>query len=642
MSATLKTGAVLDPPSEIEFRPPSSSSDNDSAAGKFWITRAVVVAVTAAMTWYTWGHWGDFQIDSGRELYVPAEILKGKLLFRDLWYMYGPLAPYVKAFLFHIFGVHLEVLFGFGVAMTFAFALLTIEVARRFGLGPVGSAVPAFFFLSDSFHPNIRNFIYPYAYASSVAALLGLIFLYFMLCHATHKRIRDLAVAALLGSLLILTKQEFGISCLVLLAFEVAADYWIRRSKPELLRNLGVCAAGLLPAAAVYGWFIWKVGAYVLFYVNWISTPGTYFMRTFGKITIPAQGLRFVPAELWLAAELLLLSLAEWALLASLAASSAKKLELNSRWLISGLTIAILAPVWVGAVGYRVWYPWTFVASWGWEHLLLPMSESVVPHGMYFVLAYFIPRALWKLVKAPRDEMALQEALLGLYAGLVGGRMIMMLRSSMWESTVFFNVPTFLVFVIVVYKIMCWACHSLDARRSSLVMSNMFIVESFCAMILFFPRPGLLPTKLTTPNGSFYTRTDAAAIFPQIISFMRSHTKNGHDILFLPEPPSMYTFAGMEAPSRWYSLVPGYVAPQQEQQFIDDVVSSQVRYVLISNRDVSEYKVRGFALGGYNPRISQWIMEHYQKAGQFGPLPGAPYPPYTVWIYERNDLVGRD
>jgi len=79
--------------------------------------------VAGALAWYTWGHWGDFQIDNGRELYVPAEILKGKLLFRDLWYMYGPLAPYLKALLFRIFGVHLTVLYVFGLALTIGTAL---------------------------------------------------------------------------------------------------------------------------------------------------------------------------------------------------------------------------------------------------------------------------------------------------------------------------------------------------------------------------------------------------------------------------------------------------------------------------------------------------------------------------------------
>jgi hypothetical protein len=153
-----------------------------------------------------------------------------------------------------------------------------------------------------------------------------------------------------------------------------------------------------------------------------------------------------------------------------------------------------------------------------------------------------------------------------------------------------------------------------------------------------FPSPQTLSTRVTTDNGSFYSRPDVAVLFPQIISFMKTHTRNRKDILVLPEPPSLYVFAGMEAPSRWYSLVPGYVAPEHEQQYIDELQSNHVRYVLIANHIWVEYKVNGFANGGYNLPIYQWIMANYVKVGQFGPLPDANYPPYTVWIYERKDL----
>jgi hypothetical protein len=88
-----------------------------------------------------------------------------------------------------------------------------------------------------------------------------------------------------------------------------------------------------------------------------------------------------------------------------------------------------------------------------------------------------------------------------------------------------------------------------------------------------------------------------------------------------------------------YSLVPGYVAPDQEQQYIDQISASHVRYVLIANRILTEYHVAGFANGGYNPQIYQFIMANYQKVGQFGPLPDAEFPPFTMWIYEKKDLV---
>ncbi len=39
---------------------------------------------------------------------------------------------------------------------------------------------------------------------------------------------------------------------------------------------------------------------------------------------------------------------------------------------------------------------------------------------------------------------------------------------------------------------------------------------------------------------------------------------------------------------------------------------------------------------GYNHSIYKWIMENYVQVGQFGPLPGAPYPPYIVSVLEKK------
>src|SRR6202035_625475 len=207
---------VIKDGADFAVRPlgPSSASDENGNAVQSWIARAVILGVAAALAWYTWGHWGNFQIDNGREVYVPAEILKGKLLFRDLWYMYGPLAPYVKALLFRIFGVQLMALFVFGLTLTIGFALLTFEIARRFRLGVMCSTLPSLFFLVESFYPTIRNFIFPYSYAASLAAFLGVACLYFVMRHASSRRSLDLVLAAVLGSLVVLTKQEFGVACL--------------------------------------------------------------------------------------------------------------------------------------------------------------------------------------------------------------------------------------------------------------------------------------------------------------------------------------------------------------------------------------------------------------------------------------------
>src|SRR6266852_7642784 len=147
------------------------------------------------------GHWGDCQIDNGRELYVPVSILHGKLLYRDIWYMYGPLAPYLQALLFRIFGIHLNVLYGFGLLLTIASALVTFEIARRFRLPLPASLVPSLFFLLESYFPFIFNFIFPYSYAATLGSFLGLACLYFVLKHASRMRTLVFGFAALLASL---------------------------------------------------------------------------------------------------------------------------------------------------------------------------------------------------------------------------------------------------------------------------------------------------------------------------------------------------------------------------------------------------------------------------------------------------------
>ena len=91
-------------------------------------SRGLIVAVAVVLAWYTWAHWGDIQIDCGRELYVPTEILRGKLLYRDIWYPYGPLAPYVQALLVALFGHSLNAFYLFGLAIGIGCALLLFEI----------------------------------------------------------------------------------------------------------------------------------------------------------------------------------------------------------------------------------------------------------------------------------------------------------------------------------------------------------------------------------------------------------------------------------------------------------------------------------------------------------------------------------
>src|SRR3984893_6418131 len=72
------------------------------------VNRLALHAVTfAALTFWSWRKWADPLVDFGRELYVPWQITRGKMLSRDIASLFGPLSPYINALWFRLFGVSL-------------------------------------------------------------------------------------------------------------------------------------------------------------------------------------------------------------------------------------------------------------------------------------------------------------------------------------------------------------------------------------------------------------------------------------------------------------------------------------------------------------------------------------------------------
>ena len=61
------------------------------------------------------GHYSEFLIDVGREIYYPERILQGDILYKDLFDIYGPLAYQFNAILYKLFGAKLSTLYGAGV-----------------------------------------------------------------------------------------------------------------------------------------------------------------------------------------------------------------------------------------------------------------------------------------------------------------------------------------------------------------------------------------------------------------------------------------------------------------------------------------------------------------------------------------------
>src|SRR5271170_4295445 len=97
-----------------------------------------LVALWAVWMHATWAAWGNLTIDSGHEMYVPAMLSEGKMLYRDVWFMYPPAAPYFNSYLFRLFGLHLNVLYWAGSLSALGSAIFLFLIGMRLSLWLAG------------------------------------------------------------------------------------------------------------------------------------------------------------------------------------------------------------------------------------------------------------------------------------------------------------------------------------------------------------------------------------------------------------------------------------------------------------------------------------------------------------------------
>jgi hypothetical protein len=579
-----------------------------------WLARFVITLVFLALTWATWAHWGNVRIDCGRELYVPANILQGKMLYRDLWYLYGPLAPYLTAMLFFLCGVHLNVLYGFGLAIALTFALLLFELGRRF-LPPPAAFLISFLFLAQGFHPTLFNYAFPYSYAAALGSLLGLACLYFLVRDIFSEPGPNFMLAGVNAGLALLCKQEYGLACYFVLAFVLICRSWSRRSLKWGAQKSVVLLPGLAICATGYGWFIWKTSARFILMENFQQIPGSFFMRTFGSKWLAHTGLSFDWQTILLSLVSALLCVGVWSLLAK----AIRSFQVLSCLLFTLGAFCIFARL----IGF----------TWGDIAGIPLLLEPVFPRGMAWLVLLLL---VWKLIEflcGQSVENNLALAAVAFFALTVSARILF--QVSYTGYAIFYNAFMFLPTLIFLWMVIQRLLKDLPSKQRDRIFNAILLLEGVALSLLLIPHPGQLPARLSTPLGTIFTYRSEADIFPKIISFIQEQKKLGKRVLILPEETLLYTLSGTEAPTRWYQLTPGILDPQQEDEYIQQTERSGIAFILLSNRSSIEYGVPSFGLD-YNNKIYRWIEQNYEVVGEEGRFARGPMVSFSMLIYRRR------
>lgn len=137
------------------------------------------------LLWTSWLKWGNLLVDTFSDQWVFYSLSQGKILYKDVFYLYGFLPAYIIAFLYKLFGVNIIISVYTGIFVTLMSAWLIYKIARFFLNRVFSTAVVLNFLFVFAFgcycYNSIFNFILPYAAASTFFIMFALAAVYFFI-----------------------------------------------------------------------------------------------------------------------------------------------------------------------------------------------------------------------------------------------------------------------------------------------------------------------------------------------------------------------------------------------------------------------------------------------------------------------------
>lgn len=206
----------------------NSSNDEDRLNGQ--VNRLSKIAFPALLTLYftillmwSWRKWPDILVDFGRELYVPWQISSGKILYRDISHIFGPLSQYANALLFYLFGPSytLIIVMNIIIVALFLFLLYTIikEACSELTALISCAVVISIFSVSQLSSLGNTNLISPYSHEATHGILLSLIMMHQLWRFYLKQFNHNLVMAGFTFGLIFLTKVEIFFSALMVVVF---------------------------------------------------------------------------------------------------------------------------------------------------------------------------------------------------------------------------------------------------------------------------------------------------------------------------------------------------------------------------------------------------------------------------------------
>lgn len=539
-----------------------------------------------------------YLVDVGREAYIPWQMLEGKVLYKDIFNVYGPLGYQINAFAYAILGINLNTLYLMGFLNSLLICFTTFFTVKLFSSRKIALCTTALTMAVCIYIRTFFNFIFAYSY-SAVYALSGfLLSLFCALLYIKDKKIKYLMLSFLFAGFSFANKVEdlpYFVFLFICLPFFLGKEY-----RTDWKKYLKVIGAFLVFPILSFGILLLQGAAFSDF-VNAFDLINRLVKAPATEYFYNAYGLYFNPFYIKLSFHYLF-KLLQVSLPCALMFYGLNYLNMRfveSRFLKSvvntGVGFFLLA---VAVLTYKRALP-VNVKLFCW----LGMCGAIVllGFGIWAVLKYFKN----KTPIETKDKM---------FMFLLASSLLVSIKG-IWGITTecygtFSLAALFMPFVIF---------FAVYPKRIKFVEENVLekTIQNLC-FIAVISSLCINTDKIFTSH-LYPVQTDRGVIMVrevfksqnELVNFIKTNTPKDAQIVSVPEGAIINFLASRNSNNFYYYLIPVNVQVFGEEKILSDFKKNMPDYFIMNNVPYTPFNVGNFC--SFAPNVCKFIESNYTQ-----------------------------
>ncbi|MGD1001026.1 MAG: glycosyltransferase family 39 protein [Candidatus Brocadiia bacterium] len=593
-----------------------------------WAGPALIAATMAVMTWWTWGTWPDPLIDFGRELYFPWQIAAGKVLYRDLASIFGPLSPYFNALMFRLFGVSLLALVLTNLALLGVLLALLYSILRRMGsrLGATVGCLVALLVFAFGRYERIAdyNFVCPYTHSATHGLILGVAAIYFMARYHRRPSPAWASAAGLALGLAFLTKTEMFAGAALAVATGLLLAAWAHGfTAGRLARTAGTiagCAA--LPALAAWALLCLAMPPHEALR----GMLGSWWYVFNSRITsLPFYRLVMGTNDAAGNLVIMLRSAAGYAemLIPGAMLMLACRRAGRYRWVLAAVLFVAAAILMLWKYNQVFWY-WT---ARPWPLFMVILAAAAL---VGFIRSRRSP---------DRGAQAALAAMTAVFALALLSRILLDSRINQYGFVL--ALPAGLVMVVALLD---WAPRALDRMGgfgSGFRPLALTLIATAACWHVSFTRDVLshCTNEVGAGADAFRTLPNEGEPVSLALKMIEENAGRSQTLAVLPEGVLMNYLARRPNPAPYTTYLGVELEAFGDEQMTESYKRHPPDFILLVHRDTTEYGKQFFGKD-YGEELYRWIMSHYRPVGQIGKIPLQRTRQFGMLLLRRGEVSG--